>query len=105
MKRDLPPIHPGQVLREDFLEPMGITAYRLAKDLHVPVTRIAAILKGGRGITADTALRLGRYFGTTPQLWLNLQVRYDLEVAEEALADRIAREVGTCKQMAATGRS
>ena len=75
-------IHPGEILREEFLEPMGITAYRLAKSVDVSQTRIGEILDGKRSITADTALRLGRFFGTTAQFWINLQTRYDLEEAE-----------------------
>jgi antitoxin HigA-1 len=77
----LPNIHPGDVLRLDFLEPMGISAYRLARDIGVQQTRITQLLRGTRSITVDTALRLGRYFGTTPELWLNLQSRHDLEEA------------------------
>lgn len=76
---DLPNIHPGEVLQEDFLEPLGLSAYRLAKDLNVPQTRVSAILHGERSITADTATRLGRYFRTSPAFWLNLQADYDLE--------------------------
>ena len=77
--RDLRPIHPGEQLREEFLKPFGLTAYRLAKDIGVPVTRVQAILAERRGITADTALRLARYFGTTPEFWLNMQRDYELE--------------------------
>jgi addiction module HigA family antidote len=80
--RDLPPIHPGEQLREEFLKPLGLTAYRLAKNLHVPVSRIQAIIDEKRGITGDTALRLARYFGTTAQFWLNMQRDYELEQAE-----------------------
>ncbi len=79
---DLGDIHPGEVLREDFLVPMNLTAYRLSKSIDVPQTRIAQILKGERSITADTAHRLARFFGTSAQLWLNLQNHYDLEKAE-----------------------
>ena len=93
MKRKMNPIHPGEVLREEFLEPMGITQYRLAKDIGVQPTRINQIVKGKAGISADTALRLGRYFGTSPQFWLNLQARYDLEVAGDRLGDRLEKEV------------
>ena len=78
----IPNIHPGEVLQEDFLVPMGITAYRLSKNIDVPQTRIAEIIKGERGITADTALRLSRFFGTSAQLWMNLQDHYDLEEAQ-----------------------
>lgn len=91
--RDLPPIHPGEQLREEFLRPLALSAYRLAKDLGVPVTRIQAILAGRRAITGDTALRLARYFGTTPEFWLNLQRDYELETAAIALGDRLQREV------------
>jgi antitoxin HigA-1 len=91
--RDFPPIHPGEQLREEFLKPLGLTAYRLAKDLHVPVTRIQAIIGERRGITGDTALRLGRYFGTTPEFWLNMQRDLELEQAAEALGDRLMEEV------------
>lgn len=91
--RDLPPIHPGEMLREEFLVPLGLTAYRLAKDLGVPVTRVQSILAERRGISGDTALRLGRYFGTTPELWLNMQRDWELETAAVALGDRLTREV------------
>jgi len=91
--RDLPPIHPGEQLREEFMKPLGLTAYRLAKDLHVPVTRIQAIIGERRAITGDTALRLGRYFGTTPEFWLNLQRDYELEQAAETLGGRLEQEV------------
>src|SRR5690242_160281 len=78
--RTIPPVHPGETLREDFLKPLGLSANRLAMELLVPVTRINDIVRGKRAITADTALRLARYFGTTPQFWMNLQGNYDLEV-------------------------
>lgn len=87
------PIHPGEILREEFLEPMGISQYRLAKDVSVPPRRINEIVHGKRAISADTALRLARYFGMEAQFWLNLQSRYDLEVAEDALAGRLEKEV------------
>jgi addiction module HigA family antidote len=77
----LPNVHPGEVLRHEFLEPMGITPYRLARDIGVQQTRIAQLLKGTRSVTVDTAIRLSRYFGTTPDLWLNMQARHDLEDA------------------------
>ncbi|MHB1014259.1 MAG: HigA family addiction module antitoxin [Desulfurivibrionaceae bacterium] len=92
-KRDFPPIHPGEVLATQFLEPMGITQYRLAKDIGVTARRINEIVHGRRSITADTALRLGRFFGMEAQFWLNLQTYYDMEVAQEALADRLDTEV------------
>lgn len=84
-----PPIHPGEVLNEDFIEAFGITQHKLAVDIGVPPRRINEIVHGKRGITADTALRLGKYFGIEPQYWLNLQSRYELEVAEDAVADEI----------------
>ena len=92
-KRDFNPIHPGEILLEEFLVPMEISQYRLAKDISVPQRRISEIVQGKRGITADTALRLGRYFGMEAQFWLNLQARYDLLQAEAALASRLAKEV------------
>ena len=95
--KQLPSIHPGQILMEEFLEPMGISQYRLAKDISVPPRRINEIVHGKRSITADTALRLGRFFGMSPQFWLNLQTRYDLEVAEDSLQKRLDEEVHTFK--------
>jgi antitoxin HigA-1 len=92
-KRELPPIHPGEILLEEFLEPMGVTQYRLAKDTSVDPRRINEIVHGSRAITADTALRLGRFFGTSPEFWLNLQAHYDLEVQEMELGDRLEEEV------------
>ena len=91
--REFPQIHPGEILREEFLIPLGVSQYRLAKEIHVPARRINEIVLEKRGISADTALRLGRYFGTTAQLWVNLQARYDLEVARDALADKIEVEI------------
>lgn len=92
-KKDMAPIHPGIILLEEFLQPMGISQYRLAKDTSVPARRINEIVHGKRSITADTALRLGRFFNMTPQFWMNLQSRYDLEVAEDNLANRLDKEV------------
>jgi addiction module HigA family antidote len=89
----LPPVHPGAVLRHDFLEPLGLTAHSLALALRVPPNRITAILAGDRGVTAETALRLSRHFGTTPGFWLNLQKAYELDVAERTAGDRIRAEV------------
>jgi len=89
----LPPIHPGEILRADFMEPLGLSMNRLALDLRVPVTRIAEIVHERRGITPDTALRLARYFNTSPGFWLNLQSSYDLEVAQDKLSRTIEREV------------
>ena len=91
--RRLPPIHPGEILREDFMVPLGITMNKLALDLRVPVTRIAEIVHERRGITPDTALRLGRYFNTSARFWLNAQAAYDLEVAQDELESAIEREV------------
>ena len=84
------PIHPGEVLMEDFVEGFGITQHKLAVSIGVPPRRINEIVHGKRSITADTALRLGRYFGVEPQFWLNLQGRYELEVAQERVADQVA---------------
>jgi addiction module HigA family antidote len=95
--KKLPPIHPGEILKEDFLEPMGISQYRLAKDISVPPRRINEIVHGKRAITADTALRLGRFFTMSPQFWLNLQTRYDLEVTEDQLDKRLDHEVHSLK--------
>lgn len=89
----LPPIHPGEILLEEFLTPLGISQYRLAKDTSVPPRRINEIVKGARGITADTALRLSRYFGNSERFWMNLQTHYDLEVEKERLGERLNREV------------
>ena len=86
-------ITPGEILEEDFLKPIGLSQYRLATDISVPPRRINEIVKGERGITADTALRLGRYFRMSAQFWLNLQAQFDLEVAEERLGKRLEREV------------
>src|SRR3972149_5803156 len=92
-KRDFQPIHPGEILLEEFLRPMEISQYRLAKDISVPQRRISEITQGKRSITADTALRLGRYFGMEAQFWLNLQSRYDLQNAESDLDKRLDKEV------------
>ena len=89
----LPAVHPGEVLLEEFLEPMGLSQYRLAKDISVPPRRINEIVHGKRAVTADTALRLARYFGTTPRFWLDLQTQYDLEIEADRLGDRLDREV------------
>ncbi len=86
----LPNIHPGEVLLEEFLKPMGITAYRLATDINIPQPRVREILKKNRRITADTALRLGQYFGTSPKFWLGLQDDYDLEEESQAKADELS---------------
>lgn len=89
---DFSPIHPGEILKEEFLKPMGVSEYRLAKAMNVPPRRINEIVHGARAISADTALRLGRVFNMEPEFWLNLQSRYELEVASDALADRLASE-------------
>ncbi len=93
MKRDMPPVHPGEILLEDFLKPMGITQYRLAKSISVPQRRIGEIVAGRRAITADTALRLALFFGTDAQSWMNLQTHYDLEIARAHLAERLTKDV------------
>jgi addiction module HigA family antidote len=93
MPKKFPPIHPGEILLEEFLKPMGISQYRLAKDTSVPPRRINEIVHGTRSITADTALRLSRYFGTSERFWLNLQTRYDLEVEKDRLGPRLEKEV------------
>lgn len=93
MKKNLPAIHPGEILQEEFLVPMGISQYRLAKDIAVSPRRINEIVHGARAITANTALRLAQYFGTTAQFWLNLQAHYDLEVERDRLGNRLHREV------------
>jgi addiction module HigA family antidote len=91
--KKLPPTHPGEVLLEDFLKPLDLSQYRLAKDISVPPRRINEIVHGKRAVTADTALRLARYFGTSERFWLNLQVRYDLEVEKDRLVDVLERDV------------
>jgi addiction module HigA family antidote len=93
VKNGMRPVHPGEVLREDFLVPLGMSANALAKALKVPAPRINDIARERRGVTADTALRLARYFDSTPRFWLNLQAAYDLRVAENAVGSRIRHEV------------
>ena len=92
-RKKLAPVHPGEILVEEFLKPLGISQYRLAKDISVAPRRINEIVHGSRAITADTALRLVRYFGTSERFWLNLQARYDLEVEKDRLGERLEREV------------
>jgi addiction module HigA family antidote len=92
-RRKIAPIHPGEILGEEFLGPLGISQYRLAKDIGVPPRRINEIVRGLRAVSADTALRLARYFGTSERFWLNLQSRYDLEVEKDRLGNRLQREV------------
>jgi addiction module HigA family antidote len=87
------PIHPGEVLQADFLEPLGVSQYRLAQDISVPARRINEIVHGKRAVSADTALRLARYFGTSERFWLNLQARFDLEQQRDVLGTRLAKEV------------
>lgn len=99
-KRDLAPVHPGEILLEDFLKPLNVTRYRLAKSIGVPQRRIDEICAGKRAVTADTALRLARFFGTDAQSWMNLQAEYDLECAEITMAERIEREVKPLKDAA-----
>ena len=96
-QKRLLPIHPGEILMDEFLHPMGISQYRLAKDISVPPRRINEIVHGKRSITADTALRLGRFFTMSPQFWLNLQNRYDLEITEDQLDNRLDKEVHVLK--------
>lgn len=96
--KTLPPIHPGEILAEDFMKPIGLSQYRVAKDIGVSPLRISQIIRGKRSITADTALRLARYFGTSAVVWLRLQARYDLEMAEAQISKRINREVTILKQ-------
>ena len=99
--KKLPPIHPGEILIEEFLKPMGLSQYRLAKDISVPPRRINEIVHGKRSISADTALRLGRFFGISPQFWLNLQTRFDLEVTDDLRAERLEKEVQVLRSNAA----
>lgn len=92
-KRNIPPIHPGEILKVDFLEPLGLSVSALSHAIKVPRTRLNDIARGRRGITADTAMRLGRYFGVSAQFWMNLQSHYELEVAEETNGSRVEREI------------
>jgi len=92
-RKVVPPIHPGEILLEEFLLPLGVSQYRLAKDICVPARRINEIVHGKRAISADTALRLSRYFGMSDRFWINLQSRYDIEMEKDLLADRLDREV------------
>ena len=91
--RRLPPVHPGEILRDEFLTPMGISVYQLANSIKVPRSRANDLVLGRRAVTTDTAMRLGRYFGTSAEFWINLQARYDLDVADRRLRRRIEREV------------
>ena len=98
----MPPIHPGEILLEEFLQPLSISQYRLAKDISVPPRRINEIVHGKRAISADTALRLARYFGTTDQFWLNLQTRYNLELEKDRLGERLEAEVRVLERQVLT---
>lgn len=100
MDEMLSPIHPGEVLLEDFMQPLELSQYQLARDIGVSPIRISQIIRGKRAVTVDTAMRLARYFGTSASVWLRLQVRYDLEVAEGELSERIRREVKVLRQPA-----
>lgn len=91
--KKLPPIHPGEILFEDFMKPLKLSQYRVAKDIGVPPRRINEIVHGKRAVTADTALRLSRYFGTTAKLWMNIQADFDLETEEDRIGRRVEREV------------
>jgi len=93
MAKRLAPVHPGEVLLEEFLEPMALSQYRLAKDIHVPPRRINEIVHGTRGVSADTALRLARYLGTSERFWLNLQAQFDLDVETDRIGDQIEHEI------------
>jgi addiction module HigA family antidote len=93
MTKRLAPIHPGEILLDEFLSPMGISQYRLAKDIHVPPRRINEIVHGTRSVSADTALRLARYFGTSERFWLNLQSQYDLDVESDRIGGRLEKEI------------
>ncbi len=93
MAKKLKPVHPGEILREEFMKPLGLSMNRMAMDLRVPVTRIGDIVNERRGITADTALRFARYFKNAPSFWMNVQTRYDLEVATDKIAEKVERDV------------
>ena len=97
MPKKLKPIHPGEILNEEFLKPLGVSQYRVSKEINVPARRINEIVHGTRAISADTALRLAKYFGNSAEFWMNLQAKYDLELQEDALADVLKREVGVFK--------
>ena len=91
--RQMPPVHPGEILREDLMRPLGLSMNGLARDLKVPMSRVSEIIKGRRGLNADMSLRLSRYFGSTPEFWINLQAAYDLSITINSSAQRIEREV------------
>jgi addiction module HigA family antidote len=94
----IPPVHPGEVLLEDFLKPLGISQYRLAKEMNVYPRKINEIVHGNRSVTADTAIRLSRYFGTSTELWMNLQALYDLEKARDEIEEQVAKEISPLVQ-------
>jgi addiction module HigA family antidote len=102
-RKTIPPIHPGEVLHEEFLLPLGLSQYRLAKDTSVPPRRINEIVRGQRSISADTALRLSRYFGMSERFWINLQAHYDLETEKDRLGKRLEREVCVLANRSGTG--
>jgi len=93
MAKRLPPVHPGEILLEEFLEPLDLSQYRLAKEIHVPARRINEIVHGTRAVSADTALRLARYFGTSERFWMNLQAQWDLDTEHDRIGERIARDI------------
>lgn len=101
MPAKLKPVHPGEILREEFMRPLGLSVNRLALELRVPVTRMAEIVNRRRSVTSDTALRLARLFGTTPEFWVNLQTRHDLEIARDRQQRRVTREVHPLRSLAA----
>lgn len=103
MSTKLKPVHPGEILREEFMRPLGLSVNRLALELRVPVTRMAEIVHRRRAVTSDTALRLGRLFCTTPEFWLNLQTRYDLEIARDREEKKVEREVHPLSALVASG--
>lgn len=96
----LSPVHPGEILKKEFLEPLELSQNKVALSIRVPAPRISEIVQGKRAITADTALRLGRFFGTTPQFWMNLQGRYDLETTEDELGDQLERDIRPLEEVA-----
>jgi addiction module HigA family antidote len=101
----MPPVHPGEILLEDFMKPLGISQYRLAKAMHVYPRKINEIVQGKRAITADTALRLARFFGTSAEVWMNLQALYDLELAKDLLEELVAREVTPYRELRQAGQA
>jgi antitoxin HigA-1 len=100
MTAKIAPVHPGEILQEEFLEPLALSQYRLSKDINVPPRRINEIVHGKRSISADTALRLGRFFGVSPQFWINLQAHYDLEIEKDKLGRTLEKEVKVYTELA-----